>query len=111
MDMREYAGGGYIKYKDVVESSLREKIVAIQEGNFDSKDLKFESGSLLSLNKTNARALARAYGWESDDWIGKEIELYAGETTFDKQPQQSVLIKPISPPGAQNSTKDDDVPF
>ncbi|MCA1469796.1 hypothetical protein I6F09_18040 [Bradyrhizobium sp. IC3195] len=107
MDMRDYIGPSYIKYPDVVDAPRREKIRAIEDGNFDSKVLEFESGDLFSLNKTNARTLARAYGWESDNWIGKVVELYAGETTFEKQAQQSVLVRPISPPEIDK----DRVPF
>ena len=29
--------------------------------------------------EANGRVLARAYGMESDDWLGKELELYVGE--------------------------------
>jgi len=55
--------------------------------------------------------LVRAYGWDSDKWIGKVVELYAGETTFEKQAQQSVLVKPISPPGPGNALDQDDIPY
>ena len=110
MDMREYVGPSYIKYPDVAEAPRKERIVAIQEGSF-GLELVFASGDLLSLNKTNARTLARAYGWESDNWIGKTVELYAGETTFEKQTQQSVLIKPISPSKPAGTPPNDDIPF
>jgi hypothetical protein len=111
MDMRDYVGPSYIKYPDVVDAPRQERIVAIQEGSFDCKDLKFASGDLLSLNKTNARTLVRAYGWESNNWIGKTVELYGGETTFEKQAQHSVLIKPISPPKPLDTPPSDDIPF
>ena len=110
MDMRDYVGPSYIKYAHIVDAPRKEEIVAIREGSF-GLELVFASGDLLSLNKTNARTLARAYGWESDNWIGKTVELYAGETTFEKQTQQSVLIKPISPSKPANSPPNDDIPF
>lgn len=34
----------------------------------------------LILNKTNTFALARAYGDELDDWVGKRIEIYPDTT-------------------------------
>jgi hypothetical protein len=40
----------------------------------------------------------RSYGRESRDWIGREIELYIGATTYQGREQESVLVKPISPP-------------
>jgi hypothetical protein len=105
MDMRNYIGPSFIKYQDVVHASREEKVVAVEEGKFDRLDLKFASGDLLSLNRTNARVLAQAYGWETNNWIDKLIELYAGETTYDHQTQQSVLVRPVSPPQPPEATE------
>jgi hypothetical protein len=76
------------------------------------------------LNQTNVRILIRAYGPESRDWIGREIELYIGPTTYRGQVQDSILVKPISPSiplserkpmmPAKSAPKppiDDDIPF
>jgi hypothetical protein len=38
------------------------------------------------VNATNNRILMRAYGRNSDDWVGKEIELYLGEIEFQGTP-------------------------
>jgi hypothetical protein len=35
---------------------------------------------------------------ESDDWLGKEIELEVGEIKIRGEPQEVILVKPISPP-------------
>jgi hypothetical protein len=35
---------------------------------------------------------------ESDDWIGKEIELSLGEIEYQGTPQEAILVSPISPP-------------
>ncbi len=35
-----------------------------------------EARKKLVLNKTNAMAIAEAHGLETDDWVGKQIELY-----------------------------------
>jgi hypothetical protein len=58
----------------------------------------FKSGDILSLNATNVKILQKAYGVDSDLWIGKKVELYAGEVEYQKKMQPSVLIRPISPP-------------
>ncbi len=74
------------------------------------------------MNATNSKALCQAYGTESDDWIDKELELHVGEVEFKGQPQESVLIKPISPPIAKKpppkpkkdaggDVMDDEIPF
>jgi hypothetical protein len=41
--------------------------------------------------------LVRAYGPDSDDWVGKEIELYLGEVEYQKDFQPAVLVRPVSP--------------
>jgi hypothetical protein len=72
-------------------------IIDIAEGRFDKPNLEFNDGTLLSVNTTNARVLARKYGFESHDWIGKVVELKLGEIKYDGKPQESILIRPISP--------------
>jgi hypothetical protein len=58
----------------------------------------FEDGSILGLNATNTKILVKAYGPNSDVWIGKEIELFLGEVEYQKKMQPAVVVKPISPP-------------
>ena len=55
------------------------------------------------MNATNNKALCQAYGTESDDWFGKELELFVGEVDFKGKPTESILVKPISPPVAKKS--------
>jgi len=98
MNMKQYVGETFIKFADVRDGALRMKIAAIREGKFDKPDMVFESGEVLSLNATNTRILMRAYGQESADWIGKEIELTPGQIEFQGQLRDSVVVKPISPP-------------
>jgi hypothetical protein len=78
--------------------SIRVTIIGVSEGQYGKPDLAFHDGSQLSLNATNCRTLARVYGMESDDWLGKEVELEVGEIRYRGQPQEAILIKPISPP-------------
>ena len=116
MDMRKYAGAMFIKVDDVRDGPLRMQIAAIKEGQFEKPDMVFESGEVLSLNATNTRILIRAYGQESADWIGKEIELAPGQTPFQGQLRDSVVVRPISPSVAGKSGEatgelDDEMPF
>jgi hypothetical protein len=76
MDMKKHAGGRFIKLADVRDGALCMQIAAVNEGQYEKPDVVFETGETLSLNATNTRTLMRAYGSESDAWIGKEIELY-----------------------------------
>jgi hypothetical protein len=79
MDMRKFSGEHFIKTADVRDGPLQMQIAVVREGKFDKPDLVFESGDLLSLNATNNQILLRAYGPNSDNWIGKDIELFLGE--------------------------------
>jgi hypothetical protein len=112
MNMNEYAGSSFIKYEDVVNEPRRELIKEITEGDFERPVLVFESGDRLSANKTVVRVLVRAYGKNSDGMIGKEIELYAGQTEYQGEKKNSVLVKPISPTelAARLSEPDDEIP-
>ena len=53
----------------------QEKIVV----QFRKRDKK------LVLNKTNAETIARMLGDDTDDWIGKEIQLYPAQVNFAGQ--------------------------
>jgi hypothetical protein len=96
--MRKYSGASFLKINDVRDGPLQETIPGVKSGKYDKANLVFESGSALSLNATNNSTLIRAYGPNSDDWIGKEVELFAGEVEFQNKPLDAVLVKPLSPP-------------
>ena len=99
MDMSKYMGNVFLKVDDIKASGpIRVRITGVSEGRFGKPDLTFHDGTQLSLNATNCRVLARAYGLESDDWIDKEVELALGEVEYQGKPQEAILVKPISPP-------------
>ena len=60
----------------------------------------------LVLNKTNANAIMRAYGKETDEWIGKDIILFA--TTVDFQGESVPGIRVKVPTQSKRSTPADD---
>jgi hypothetical protein len=99
MDVSKYLGSVFRKVADVkVYGPIRVVIVGIVEGKFDKPDLVFDDRTRITLNVTNMRILARAYGTDTAFWIGKEIELNVGDTEYEGKPQESILITPISPP-------------
>ena len=93
----------------------------------------------LVLNKTNANAIAQAYGYETDDWEGQKIVLFEAMVEFQgrtvaavrvrlppaarpaKPVQAEPIVPPVPPAPAQvNATKmsrtatvtlDDEIPF
>jgi hypothetical protein len=99
MDMRKYIWNVFLKVDDVKASGpIRVRITHVSEGRFGKPDLTFHDRTQLSLNATNGRVLARAYGMNSDDWLDKEIELKVGDIQYEGKHQEIILLKPISPP-------------
>jgi hypothetical protein len=39
--------------------------------------------------------LFRAFGRDSEDWIGHDVELFLGEIEYQGKPQEAVLLRPI----------------
>jgi hypothetical protein len=125
MNVHEWIGGKFLKPEDIGTTPIVLTIVDVAEGRWDKLDLTFSDGSKLSLNNTNGWTIARAWGYESDDWIDKQVELSVGLTTYKGEQQESVLLKPITPATPANALKpvklpkqtrqsdplDDDVPF
>jgi hypothetical protein len=100
MDMSQYASIKSLKFSDLKESGpFRAAIVEVGvTEKFAKPELTLDDGSILSCNTTNTNKLIRTYGTESNDWLGKEIEIDIGEIDYQGQPQEAVLVKPISPP-------------
>jgi hypothetical protein len=96
MDMSKYAGAAFLSLDDVQDGPIRGEIAAVEEGNYDKPVLIFSNGFRFSLNITNNKTLLKAWGSESDDWIGERVELYRGETKYQGEPRPSVLVRPLA---------------
>jgi hypothetical protein len=59
----------------------------------------------LVLNKTNANTIMRAYGKQTDEWIGKDIILFA--TTVDFRGESVPGIRVKVPTQSKRPTQDD----
>ena len=116
MKMTDY-GSNFVRYEDVArDGPHRGKIADVTIGKFDRPVLELDTGALLTLNATNTTILNRALGTESDDWIGAEVEFYAGQTKYDGKLNDSVLVRVLSaPPKREARTPrngmDDEIPF
>ena len=97
MDMSAYVGSSFIKLGDVREGPRQETIANVQIGNFDRPELTFESGSVLSLNKTSVRILINAYGEDSRNWEGCALEVYFGRVGTKEGDKDAILVRPITP--------------
>ena len=47
----------------------------------------------LVLNKTNATVIAKMYGNETDNWVGKQITMYPTTTTFGADTTDCIRIR------------------
>jgi hypothetical protein len=127
MDMSQFAGDVYLRVEDVRESGpVQVTIVAIEDGVFDKPVAVLSDGNTCQLNQTNIRSLIRHWGPNSDDWHNKEIELSVGQTTFNGELVDTIVVRPISPaiplkgraqptlsarPASLKSELNDDIPF
>ena len=97
MDVREYIGGTFLKPEDIGATPVVLTIVGVAMGKFDKLDLTFADGSKMGLNATNGKTLARAWGYESEAWIDKQVEASVGSVMFKGEPQETILSRAISP--------------
>jgi hypothetical protein len=119
MDMRKFSGTSYVKLDDVEAGPIQATIVAIKVGNFGKPDLTLDSGRKFSVNTGNNQILVKAFGDNSDDWLGQEIELFLGTTKYQGKDQDSVVVRPLTSgrPAAERTPLpasdeiDDEVPF
>lgn len=54
----------------------------------------------LVLNKTNANAIAKLYGDDTDDWIGRQVTLFATEVQFKDEMVEAIRIRSKPPKAA-----------
>ena len=125
MDAREFIGGTFLKPEDIGPTPIVLTITNVAEGKYDKLDLTLDDESKLSLNATNGKTIARAWGYETSAWIRKQVELRVGTTTYKGEPQDTILLRPISPatpakvrslarpskPPTDPNPIDDDIPF
>jgi hypothetical protein len=100
MDTRTY-GSVFLKPDDVRDGPRQERIIAVLESaKYNCLQLELESGDQFSLNTGNTRALQKAYGLESDDWLGHVIELslghYKDRKTEPPEEKETVVLRPVS---------------
>jgi hypothetical protein len=101
MDMREYAST-YIKPDHVRDGPIQTRIVNVfVSEQYDRPVLELETGSQFTLNDGNTNTLIKAWGHNSDDWIGKELELLLGTwkdwRSDPPEDKETVKVRAISP--------------
>ena len=135
VDARKYASK-FVKPDNVRDGPIITRIIRIfEDERYNRLTLELETGSQFGLNDGNTIALIKAWGSETDAWIGLELALELGtymdwktEPPVEKEtvkvrgvspataaPNGSTpASKPPLPPSMVTSTKanmDDEIPF
>lgn len=78
MDMRAYASK-FIRPDSVRDGPIQTRIIRVFENErYSRPTLELENGSEFTLNGGNLDILINAFGPESDNWVGQQIELSLG---------------------------------
>jgi hypothetical protein len=115
MDARKYASA-FVKPDNVRDGPIQTRIINVfEQERFNRLALELETGSQFGLNDGNTNTLIKAWGHETDKWIGLEIELYLGSyKDWNEDPpteKETVRVKALSPrPGVQNGGTPDNKP-
>jgi|SRR5215471_20109507 len=118
-DMRKYASG-LLRPDDLHDGPRQEQIVNVYVSEkLNAPILTFASGDEMVAWNNIARVLSRAYGFESDNWIGHMIELSIGHyTNKDGDIKENIQVKTISTAEQKAEVKapvakdlDDQIPF
>jgi hypothetical protein len=101
MDARKYASK-YVKPDNVRDGPIQTRIVNVfEEERYGRLVLELETGSQFALNPGNANTLIKAFGYDTDAWIGLEIVLELGAYKDWKcdppEEKETVKVRPISP--------------
>lgn len=109
MDARKYASK-YVKPDNVRDGPIQTRIVNVfEEERYGRLTLELETGSQFALNDGNTNTLIKAWGHDTDNWIGLELALELGtyKDWRDDPPseKETVRVRAISPPTtAQNGS-------
>jgi hypothetical protein len=91
----------YIKLEDLHGGPPLRECIGLTQVNTSGKygdrlELTFEpSGKKLSLNKSSVEALIEAFGEETNNWLGRFVEVYAGEIETKDGMQDAVLVRGV----------------
>jgi hypothetical protein len=101
MDARKYASK-YVKPDNVRDGPIQTRIINVfEDERYGRLMLELETGSQFALNDGNTNTLIKAWGHDTDTWIGQEIELLLGHYQDWKEDppkeKETVKIRAILP--------------
>jgi hypothetical protein len=91
----------WLKLEDFHDKPPRRErigLVKVEDGKFGERIVLVlePSGQMLSLNKTSVGNLLRDLGENDDDWVGKLVEIYAGEVDGPQGPTDAILVRGVT---------------
>lgn len=137
MNINEAFPSKYLKASDIPEGGFTVIISKVEEEEVgrdkEVRPILYFQGEEkgIVLNKTNATNISKLYGYETDDWAGKKVQIGTAWVDFNGQSTEGIRIYPpkraaaASSHGASRSAKpeyddrnppphehvDDDIPF
>lgn len=124
MDISTAYPGKFLKSADLKGKSHRLTISHCQMedmgGGDEQKPVIYFEGKNQGfvLNKTNSRIVWNMHGKHTEEWCGKEIEIYVGRTSMNGRPCDGIMVREEAsqqqpPPAAPDvgDDSDEDVPF
>ena len=104
MDMRQAFPSKYLRAADVAATphqritldiaQIKMEVLKNKDGE-DTKPICYFRGAKkgLVLNKTNCERIAHHYGWDTDQWVGKPVELYVTEVEAFGETVDAIRVK------------------
>ncbi len=129
MDVTDFMGSAdFLKAADLGNKTPQCVVKAVhtrefndeQKGQHEKLVLEFvDKDKMVVLNVTNTRAMATAYGTDSDNWIGKTVILSVRQTQMGPGIGVTPLQQPAAAANEQQNQQaaqaaddfDDDIPF
>lgn len=97
MDISKFTAGKWLKAADLQGQSVQLQINGATPQNFEGDErltINFTGKDQgMVLNMTNINTIAEAYGYDSDGWIGKTIEVYPTQVQFGSKMVDAVRIR------------------
>ncbi len=97
MDITAAFPSKFIKASDLQGKTVKLKMIRIEVEKLgdDLRPVIYFHGTDKGLvaNKTNANRITAAYGRETDDWIGKDIELYPEQVEYQGRLTPAIRVR------------------
>ena len=111
MELSTVFGGDSLKAADLQGAEPTVTIATVTMKEFDKGNklvITFVGKKkCLVCNKTNANRIAFAHGTNTDNWIGKKIQLYTDLVDFQGNTVEAIRVRPTKPaPASKPATSD-----